>query len=186
MHQRLLGSHERGYTLDTLHQELLLENGKLRYRVTTTINNMPVVLLQKAILFVVNKIDMLPDDEIREEYLQQLEDHVNTYIKKHTTTFSIDIKEHTLLLSALSREGIDMLLDRLIRILQDTNFRTIGDQEIIAPESELMVPTLTNVSAQEIPSLLERGYIQEKQASKVQVREVIHPEISFLTFVLPR
>ncbi|MBP7847916.1 hypothetical protein KA013_01695 [Patescibacteria group bacterium] len=163
-----------------------MQNDKLRYRVSTSVNGQNVVLLQKAIFFVVNKIDTLPDEEIRNEYLEQLGLHINEYLQKHTDKISLDIKQHSMLLSALTREGIDALLNKLISLLQDTNFRTIGDQEIVAPENELMVPTVTNVSEQEISLLLERGYIQEKQAGKVQVREVIQPEISFLSSVLPR
>jgi len=163
-----------------------MQNEKLRYRVTTKVNNQTVILLQKAIFFVVNKIDTLPDEDLRNEFLEQLEIHVNDYLKKQTNKISLDIKNHSMLLSALTREGIDALLNKLISLLQDTNFRTIGDQEIIAPENELMVPTVTNISESDIKLLLERGYIQEKQAGKVQVREVIHPEISFLSSVLPR
>ncbi len=184
--QRLVGSNERWYPIENIQQELVMQNDKLRYRVSTSVNGQNVVLLQKAIFFVVNKIDTLPDEEIRNEYLEQLGLHINEYLQKHTDKISLDIKQHSMLLSALTREGIDALLNKLISLLQDTNFRTIGDQEIVAPENELMVPTVTNVSEQEISLLLERGYIQEKQAGKVQVREVIQPEISFLSSVLPR
>lgn len=153
--QRLVGSHERGQAIDSIHQELLLENDKLRYRVSTTIDKKPIILLQKALFFVVNKIDTLPDAEIRGEFSQLLQSHIETYVKKYIPSPTLDLSKHSIFISALTREGVDQLLDTLISMLQDTNFRTIGDQEIVAPESELMTPSVTNVSAEEIATLLE-------------------------------
>lgn len=123
--QRLSGSHERGQTLDLIEQELFIEDGILRYRASSLVEGSRIVLLQKAIYFIINKADALPDHELRDEYLTNFQEQISAYFHTYGITQRVDISHHSVFISALTREGIESMLDRLIALLQQKSYRTI-------------------------------------------------------------
>ncbi len=182
--QRLQDTKERWRELHQIEQDFFYENNKLRYRVTATIDEKKIVLLQKAIVFVVNKIDTMLDEEVRSEFVKTLTEKLDAYFKKHLTQ-KVDYSKLISLISSASREGIDGFLNTLVYLLQDENYRTIGDQEIIAADALAVNQWVEDITGQEINILIDRGYIKPLQAQKVHVWKVNDPIISYYTYVLP-
>ena len=88
-------------------------------------------------------------------------------------------------ISALSRTGIDQLLDVMVRILNAPLICTYSTFQPIHVDTT-PDPFVREVDTDEVKELIAQNYLREEDMRYIAVWEVAHPEIAYLTFVLPR
>ncbi len=139
------------------------------------------VILRKAVYWIINKVDILWDTEIVQEVMDwwKLYCHNETWISKK------DIIENTYWLSAATREWVDNRLNQMI---------TTVDNELIISKFEFEKVEILHkidISIKDITELEKEdlqawGYLPaDVDWSKIKVREVVHPQVGYLSYVVP-
>jgi GTPase involved in cell partitioning and DNA repair len=82
---RYEASTEFGGDMQDLQQHLSYEKGMLSYTLTATIDGTTQTLIQKQIITVANKYDLI-DAELRGEYQQDLVQHMYEHIQQYSAT----------------------------------------------------------------------------------------------------
>lgn len=151
------------------------------------------VLFQKFLGFVINKIDIINDQEILNDYTQTFLKEVHTYLAK---TFSSSLTpkqlaEHCIHVSAATTAGKQALIDymeyRVVAMEQYDTVQPAPAKPFTKKQSfELSTPQLTPTDENTLAMLVEENYIQEEQLAKNTIRTVDNQEIAYLSFVIPR
>jgi Obg family GTPase CgtA len=178
------------YAGKTITQELVREDEMMTWKVRD--KDTKANLLTKQCIFLWNKVDLVTDPEIREELLTTM----STTIKANPLVKLTEkqIRKGVFLVSAWSSEGVDQRLQRSVHALQHAPVREFTwDEELVAEEKQIMRTrtqidelSVTDVTPQWLQRLVDHDYLQEKDQKYVFVREISHPEMSYLTYVLPR
>ncbi len=164
-------------------QEISFADQHLRYTVT---NNHWEILLKKAILIIITKTDELDDQELLNIYQDTTAKNFSAYLKKTfwSKISPKDISSTILSLSSFHRETLDPFLTTCITLMN--TYAYVFEQEVlqitITPPQK---PYVRDITEQDLPKLIDQGYIDESDAKYVHVWEVFEPEICYLTFVLP-
>jgi len=170
--------------------EIVYQNNRYIWRVYSKTETWEIkILIQKYLLRVVSKSDAFSwDNEIQEEYIKE-------FIKYLTwLPYELDarlLKKQIYPLSSFSRNWLVEWLDT-VRELVDT----VHEQDAqIAPYVPILdqhtpqeiADSCIDVTEQMLPWLIEKWMVDEDQAenSRSHIRQVIHPEISRLTAILP-
>lgn len=148
------------------------------------------IYARKQLFFAWNKIDLVIDEEIREELIMTLSYLISQH---HLAELSHDYMYDVVhLVSAWSQEWVDEWILKLWNILpyaQDWNHPAIWtiEQAVVIPRTrdQLDQLTVTDITQEQIGWLINNWYLEEKEEKYVCVREVSHPEMSYLTYVLP-
>lgn len=153
-------------------------------------------IMQKNIMIICNKQDLLDDQEIIQEYLGEIYTHIAHYYKKR---FNITIKKeqfHPYVMSTYSEEGVQEWLGDVVEfyIKPLENLAHHYDQDVyeflspIYTEKRKDTRTsleITETTQADMPFLLEHEYLDEQDARYSKVRTINEPEVSRLTYMLP-
>ncbi|MDO4713924.1 MAG: DUF1967 domain-containing protein [bacterium] len=151
------------------------------------------IILTKKIVFVLNKWDLLNDQEILAEYQTALYAQINDFLAaRRLAKLGIPLlKANTFVTSAGSYHGVGELLRKFAELLQKTesgyDFEAFHQDyadldELDDEESEL----ITEITDEEKAMLIEEGYINELESRFTKVWYVQNREITKMVFTLPR
>ncbi len=152
------------------------------------------ILISKKIVLVLNKRDLLNDEEILREYKKTLFAEIQEFLKDgNFGRLSIEaLENNTFTTSAGSFFGVGELLRKFAELLQktaDTGYHpeALFDETNYFEElEEEELTMITEITDEEKPRLIEEGYIEELESRFAKVRYLQNPEISKMTFTLPR
>ncbi len=135
------------------------------------------IAFSKNIIFLVNKLDLINDDEIIEEYRNELSNN----IKK---IFSIKKIINNIFFSyAGNKNSFKDFLDYIIKIEEFQENNDFIKIKTITNENKRNY--VKNITKQEIPILLAENYIEKEKANYVEVWEVYDREIAYYSYILP-
>lgn len=149
-----------------------------------------VVYAKKQCLFLWNKIDLVVDQEIREELIRTL----SLLISKHPLAELTpdQIQKAIYLVSAGSQEWIDTWIRLLWKELpnaqqRDHPFLEEIHEKVVIPRTRDQLDQLfvKDITDEQIDWLINNWYLEEKEQKYVRIREVEHPEMGYLSFVIP-
>ena len=140
------------------------------------------VILEKRILFALNKYDLVNDEEIVKEYIVQLKKVLLTYLKKFDSKKTITDKildKNIFIVSAATHYQLSARLDKLVKILQATPASDVYHIENLPVQEEdhEVKAMITDISEQERPVLLEKELIDADTYEYAKIREIRNPEI---------
>ena len=118
MRETFMKSHDFGKEITGIKFQLRKENGKLFLQVHAAMEDEQRVLMEKMVMIVLNKSDILADMEVIGEYIEQFQKIAAEYIQH---TFGVHLERNeipTFLTSAMTHSGIDMWLDIVQHYLQ--------------------------------------------------------------------
>ena len=142
------------------------------------------LLFEKFILFVLNKTDLVQDEEI----LQELEKSLKEKIEK---LFKVKAKNITLYkVFAWNKNMFDEYLNEIVELLKEKLNQDAVFDEYLQPkpefvEEEKIEPYVKDITEQELEFLVENGYIEEEQAKSVKVFEVWNKKLAYYSYILP-
>ncbi len=148
------------------------------------------IILEKRIIFLINKYDLINDPEILWEERKIMEEQLQVFFKQRSIGEHVNktlLNKYILEVSAATRFGIESRLDMLIPMLKNTK-----DEEVYhIPETKIEEKTkeetmIRNISAEEKQKLIDESYIQELDSKYNEIREIRDPEICKLVRILPR
>lgn len=152
------------------------------------------VILSKKILFVLNKRDLLNDEEILKEYKTALWGQINEFLanKRLAKLPAYLLESNTFVTSAGTYQGVGELLRKFAELLQKTD--EIGydfelfqqDYHGLDEEDDEVSELITEITEEEKPMLIEEGYINELESRFSKVWYIQHREICKMVFTLPR
>lgn len=144
------------------------------------------VAIDKKIVFVMNKQDLVNDEEIIWEYKKQFLKNLNKYLKK-TLNFEIKAKifeKNCFITSAASHFWLDNWIKHLIDLLKKTDANEITLNKVEEHKiKEWEVEMIVDITEQEKPKLLEDWYLEEINSRYNKVWSINNPEISKRTMI---
>ena len=149
------------------------------------------VLLSKKVVIVLNKRDLLNDEEILKEYKKTFFTTLNEFLKEkwYWVLAKEVLEKNTFLTSAWTYHWVWELLRKFAELLQKTDdnwyYPEIINDGIEEEDDETDWTMITEVTEEEKPHLIEEGYIEELESRFAKVWYVQNPEISKLTFTIP-
>lgn len=147
------------------------------------------IILEKRIIFAINKYDLINDQEIINEEMYLLHQKILEYFKKEKLWKKITTKlleKYTYFVSAATHHWIQERVNKMIPMLKNTkdeeayNIPEYTPKEVV--EENLYIK---NISESEKEFLIEDWYIEENQAKYTEVREIHDAEICKLVWMLP-
>ncbi|MBB1557074.1 MAG: GTPase ObgE [candidate division SR1 bacterium] len=148
------------------------------------------VIISKRLLFVLNKWDLINDEEVLKEYKAVFYDNINTFLKeRRLAQLSLSLLEkNTFTTSAGTFYGIDNLLRKFAELLQktesiDVELDTYQSEEDTQDEENYDL--ITEITEEEKPHLIEEGYIEELESRFAKVWYIQNREICKMVFTLP-
>ncbi len=149
------------------------------------------IILEKRLIFVINKYDLINDEEIINEEMILLHKKLLEYFtnKKLWKNITKELLEtFTYFVSAATHHGIEERVKNLIPLLKSTKDEEvyhIPEQKISWPEIDNEI-SIKNISEQEKEFLIEEWYLEETQAKYSEIREIHDPELCKLVRMIPR
>lgn len=148
------------------------------------------VIISKRLLFVLNKWDLINDEEVLKEYKAVFYDNINTFLKeRRLSQLSLSLLEkNTFTTSTGTLYGIDNLLRKFAELLQktesiDVELDTYQSEEDTQDEENYDL--ITEITEEEKPHLIEEGYIEELESRFAKVWYIQNREICKMVFTLP-
>ena len=148
------------------------------------------LVIEKRIMFLINKYDLVNDKDILKEYQEQLWKEILTFFKKKkiwTKITKILLKKHTFTISAATHFGVDEWLDKVVEMIKRTDANEVYQVENIQhKEVKKRQDSIKNISKTEKSFLVEKEYITTNDAQYINVREVYNEEFAKFVRQLPR
>ncbi|MDD3262642.1 MAG: GTPase ObgE [Candidatus Absconditabacteria bacterium] len=148
------------------------------------------IILEKRIIFAINKYDLINDEDIMNEEMNLLHQKMLEYFKKHKLGKKITqklLEKYTYFLSAATHHGIQERINNMIPMLKNTKDEEVYHiPEHIKKEEIDEKIHIANISEQEKEHLIEEGYIEENQSKYTEVWEIYDPELCKLVWMIPR
>lgn len=148
------------------------------------------IILEKRIIFLINKYDLINDPEILGEERKIMEEQLQVFFKQRSIGKDVNktlLHKYILEVSAATKYGLDNWLDMIIPMLKNTKDEEVYHIPELAidedAEEEVMI---RNISAEEKQKLIDESYIQELDSKYNEVREVKDEELCKLVWILPR
>jgi len=146
------------------------------------------LLFSKFLVFLINKVDLVQDEEI----LQELEQELVKKINKVFLGNEKGLKEKDLFkVFAWNKNLFEDYLNTIVSLLKkDLEQDTIFD-EYLQPKKEYIKeekriePYVKDITEKELDYLVEEWYIEEEQASNLKVFEVWNKKLAYYTYILP-
>jgi len=148
------------------------------------------IILEKRIIFAINKFDLINDEEIMNEEMHLLHDNILSYFKTKKIAKKITkklLEKHTFYLSAATHYWIQERVNNIIPMLKNTKDEEVyhipeySKQEFSEEET-----SIKNISAEKKDALIEQWYIEEAQAKYNEVWEIADAELCKLVWMIPR
>lgn len=148
------------------------------------------VVIEKRVVFMINKFDMVNDLDIVKEYKSIVFENINKFIKSKKIWKALDkklLEENTFTVSAITRYGLEDRLKKLVYVLKNTSVQEVYH----IPELEIHNPVSDELSTRDITDqdkefLIENWYIDEWMAKYTQIREIKDFELCKLVRMIPR
>ncbi len=162
------------------------EHEGLYFIMQATQNGEQKILMKKLMQFVINKQDLISDDEIENEYKHTMRKQLQDYFTK---TFNIQITDNILfhcthVVSSATHHGIDAWVKSLAHYMTILPSMQLYEQVTITePEPDALV---TDVTEQERSVLEEWGYLEDREVDFDHIRYVQDPVIGKMVFTLMR
>ncbi len=148
------------------------------------------LVIEKRMMFLINKYDLVNDPEILKEYKTQLWKQILDFFKKEKIWTKITkklIDEYTFTISAATHFGIDDRLKKVVDVLKKTDVQEVYHVENIPHEQiKHMSEYIKNISEQEKEFLVSENYISSGDAQYINVREIYNEEFAKFVRQLPR
>ena len=140
------------------------------------------VVLEKRLIFVINKYDLVNDKEILKEYTDQLKNQLVLFFKQKKVWTKVTKKvldENLFTISAATHFGVESWLKRVVTLLRNTKPEEVYQLENIPLEDykEDKREMIVEVTDHEKKVLLEDGFIDPGTYDYAKVREISHAEI---------
>lgn len=188
IHQRFVGSTEFGDTIEKV--ELVVNQGfgkNIIISCIATSADRTWTLFDKAVHLLVNKYDMVNDLEIAQELVKALSAHLSKHLsdRRSLSVPAASLIQNSFIVSAATHFGLEDWIQKISYLIASTELKTMTllDRVDVDTVSHIKI---TDVTEQEVPFLLDEGYIEPKTAKRVKVREIRDEEICRLVFTLPR
>lgn len=137
-------------------------------------------VLNKKIIFAMNKYDLINDNEIVWEYKKQFLRNLNKFLKKDLN-FEISkelLDKNCFIVSAATHFGLENWTKHLVDLLKKTKmYDTTFEKTEKIEFKEWEVEMVTDITKQEKPKLLEKWYIEEIDSKYSKVRKINNPEV---------
>lgn len=150
------------------------------------------ILLEKRMLFVINKYDLIWDVEILGEYQDQLFDDILKFLRSKKSLWKITkatLKDNSVTVSAVTRYGLDDFLDKVIDVfhgLKTSDVYHVRDEvREEHEEEEISSDMIVDVTEQDKQFLIENNYMDEKLLKHIKIRRIRNAEICKLVWMLP-
>ena len=143
------------------------------------------IVLNKKIIFTMNKYDLVFDTEIVEEYKKQFVRNLNIFLEKE---FSFEIEKgsfdkNSFVVSAASHFGLEEWIKWLVNILKDTKLEehAFHTQEIYNTDI-FEIEMVKDITKQEKNKLLSEWYIEEANSEFIKIWEIDNSEACKMVF----
>ena len=145
------------------------------------------ILFEKILHLVLNKYDLVPDDEVAQELTQAALDGINELLHKYTkvSLSDKDWKKSIHVLSAATHHHIEERLDSLVEHINSSDIVSHATYDEQAIHHETIEP-IVDVTDAEKQTLIDKSYLDPVAAKHAKVRAISHHEICRLVFTLPR
>lgn len=151
------------------------------------------ILLEKRIMFVINKYDLIWDLEILGEYQSQLFDDILKFLRSKKSLWKITkatLKDNSVTVSAVTRYGLDAFLDKVIDVfhgLKTSDVYHISDEGRGSRDEVDDIPKdmIIDLTAHDSQFLIDNNYMDEKLLKHIKIRGIRNPEICKLVWMLP-
>ncbi len=186
IHQRFVWSTEFGEPIEHIDITLESDEGYIILGCMATVVWRPEILFQKALQIVANKYDIVNDEDISQEFTQELCLHIQSHFqtKRGRTVSMADLLHNTFVTSAATHYGIKEWTKALAMMIKDREIKHIFLFDTVATQT-VVHEKITDITSQELETLLAEWYI-DKSSSRAKVWEIRDPEICRLTNILPR
>lgn len=141
----------------------------------------PEKSVSKKWYFLFSKSDLLIDEEIRSELSDLLYEKFTAMSGFKLTRDQYDLVSS--FASSATREHVDLFLEYCSYHLDPVTVVSEYDEKIEEPD--IKKPTCVRLWAQEYANLIEEWYIEDKGKKREWIRSINHPQVSFMTYVLP-
>ncbi len=167
--------------------EIVSQDIKIKYETKKQWIKMDVfsnkkLLFSKTLIFLINKIDLVQDEEIVEEFKKELEKKIKALFWVSTGKIFI--------WHSWNKEIFNNFLDEIIELLKEKSEQNTVFDEYLLPKSEYLTEEkedryIKNITETEMPKLIEEWYIDENQANLLNVFEVSNKKLAYYTYILP-
>ncbi len=141
-------------------------------------------IIQKSICWALNKSDLIADDEIIEELLEWRVNSAKQQIADRGFEISSElVRTYTHVLSAATWSWKNEFLDALMPLISVIKTGITYESHEI---DDTVVKTIVDITEHDRWFLIQEWYIWEEWSQKVKVWEIDHPEVAYLSFVIPR
>lgn len=140
------------------------------------------LLFEKFIIFLLNKIDLVQDEEVLNELELKIKEKISTlFWVKQVKIFRV---------YAGNKEIFNDVLDEFIELLNNKLNQDAVLDEFLQPKQEYKKaekksPYVKDITDKELDYLVKEWYIQAEQADDLKVFEIWHPKLAYYTWVLP-
>lgn len=146
---------------------------------------------RKYLWLLINKIDLVVDEDIRNEFMSHCTDALISYIDEtYTTSLSqADCQASTFLVSAWNADGKAAVLEFCYLLLKAYNKEKADQVVPFIPKRgwlDKTDPVLTNVTQEMQWFLLDGGYIDPTSKKHPNVWKISHEEFAYYAYILPR
>lgn len=187
MKETFMESRDFGGAITGIKFQLRKDNGKVFLQVHASMEyeNEQKVLMEKMLMIVLNKSDILADPEVIGEYVEHFVAHAQDYLQ-HRFGVHFDRNEIPIYLtSAMTHAGVEMWLDAVQHYLQYEREHSTLLLFDVVPVEQKPVGHIREVSEEALPWLVEHGYVEELDVKYAKVWEVADAEFCRLAYMLP-
>ncbi len=185
MRETFMQSRDFGSEITGIKFQLRKEKGKLFLEVHATLDGEQKVLMEKMIVIILNKADILDDQEVIAEYKAHFIDHAQIYLKH---TFGVQIEKDEMpvfVLSALAQTGLEEWLDLVQHYVQYEREHASLLLFDVVPVAKKPVGYISDVTEATLPWLVENGYVEKLDVKYARVWQVEDAEFCRLAYMLP-
>lgn len=138
----------------------------------------PRLFMDKMLVFVLNKYDLINDQEIVDMYRDELMKHVQQYFGQ---TFSFDLTEkniadNTFVISGATRYGLDHFLTVISQKLKDYDFTNEVTLDLVETHQTQLMPII-DITETGIEHLVEHELMEQQDTKFIKVRQINDPAI---------
>lgn len=147
------------------------------------------LFMSKRVVFVLNKYDLINDEELVEEYQKQLVGRLSIYLEENGFSLIPEhiIRKNIFVTSAGTYFGVGEWIRALAEILKKTPVLALPEIESTevfeAADEEEMISDITEGEKQ---VLVKNDYLDEVSSKYTNVYLIQNPEVCRLVFIIPR
>lgn len=145
------------------------------------------VILRKLLYFILNKYDIINDEEIlalmKKTLIDLIKNHKTPKFPKSKIKPQL-IEKNLSIMSAVSRHWIKELLDNIVIKMESFKTIWINDFDIIQKD-EIQQDYIEDITKTERNLLIEEWYIEQDDSKYIKIREVYNKDLWRLAYIIP-